>query len=270
MKRPARLAVGLLAVVAVLWLALTGALWAWQDRLIFPGWSGPTAAQIEGVPGLRELITPGPDGMSLRAWYRPADPGRETIVLFHGNAGTDWRKTTEFARRGFGVYLTAYRGYAGNPGTPSADGLLADAGAMLDFALGAWSILPEETILYGESLGTGIAARMAAEPGAWRLVVLDAPYTSLADRAAETYPFVPVRSLIRHDLDTAGIIAGIDAPLLILHGTEDEVIPVAHGRALFTAAGEPKRGVWIEGDDHFLPASRIADEIEAALAGMAR
>jgi pimeloyl-ACP methyl ester carboxylesterase len=265
MRRLRRVATSVLIGAVVLWAGATAGLWAMQERLIFPGWAGPTAAQVAAVPGLAEVVTPGPGGVGLRAWYRPADPGRPTVILFHGNAGFQWPKLTALADRGYGLYLTAYRGFAGNPGTPSAEGLLADGSAALDYALGAWAIAPEETVLYGESLGTGVAARMALEPGAWRALVLDAPYTVLSERAAEMYPILPVRRLIRHDFDTLSIIDRIETPLLILHGTDDFIIPVSHGRALLTQAEAPKRGVWIEGEDHFLPADRVAGEVEAFL-----
>jgi fermentation-respiration switch protein FrsA (DUF1100 family) len=160
--------------------------------------------------------------------------------------------------------MAAYRGFAGNAGAPSAEGLVRDAEAALAHAAAA-GLPPGRIVLYGESLGTGVAARMAAGGAPWRAVVLDAPYTSLAGRAAEMYPWVPVRALIRHEFDTLDLMDRIAAPVLVLHGTDDRIIPVEHGRAL-VAALPGARGVWVEGGTHFLPPDRVAAELAAFLA----
>ena len=261
----ARLVGWLAAAVALVYLGAMTLAWAFQDRLLHHGWTGPSEAQVAAVQGLTEIAIPGPDGAPLRAWYREADAGRPTLILFHGNAGFQWRKLDALAAQGFGLLLTSYRGSAGGPGTPSETGLLADARAALAWAE-AGGLAPEEIVLYGESLGTGVAARMALEPGEWRALVLDAPYTSVVDRAAEIYYFFPVDLLLRDRFETDSFIADVDTPVLILHGTADMVIPVAHGRALFDMATEPKRGVWIDGGTHFLPPNRIADEVADFLA----
>ncbi|MEM7641361.1 MAG: alpha/beta hydrolase [Pseudomonadota bacterium] len=252
-----------LTLVAFYLVAL-GTLYAAQDSLIFPGWDGPSPQMVATVPGIAEVAVPGPDGVSLRGWYRPADPDQPTIIFFHGNAGFQWHKLPPLAARGYGLLLVSYRGFSGNPGTPSEAGLMADARSTLAHAA-ALGIAPSETVLYGESLGTGVAARMALEPGAWRALILDAPYTSIAERAAEMYPIFPIRTMIQAEFDTLSIIDRIDTPLLILHGTDDFVIPVDHGRTLLAAAADPKDAIWIEGGSHFLPPAVIADGIAAFL-----
>ncbi|MEM7489793.1 MAG: alpha/beta hydrolase [Pseudomonadota bacterium] len=252
-----------LAVAAVYLLAL-GALYAAQDALVFPGWAGPSPDTVAAVPDMAEIVVPGPDGTTLRGWYRPADPGHLTMIVFHGNAGFQWGKLPPLAARGYGLLLVTYRGFAGVPGAPSEANLLADGRAALAHAA-ALGVAPEDTVLYGESLGTGVAARMALEPGRWRALVLDAPYTSIPDRATEMYPIFPVRALIRTQFDTLSIIDRVDTPLLIFHGTDDFVIPDTHGRALLAAAAAPKHGIWIEGGTHFLPPGPIVEGIEAFL-----
>ncbi|MBM2577580.1 alpha/beta hydrolase [Jannaschia sp. Os4] len=247
-------------VAALLYLLALAALWALQERLLFIGWDGLTDGEVAMVPGLAEVEVPGPDG-PLRGWWRPPDAGRETIVVFHGNGGFQWPKMIPWARRGHGVLLVAYRGYAGNAGAPSEAGLLDDARAALAFAA-AQGVPETRTVLYGESLGTGVATRMAAE-GDWRALVLDAPYTSIPDRAAEIYGIFPVRAMIRTRFETRAVLPEVEAPVLILHGTADRVIPVAHGRALLAVAGEPKDGVWVEGGTHFLP----PEVVDRAMAG---
>lgn len=252
------------AALLLLYLGAMMLAWAFQDRLLHHGWAGPSVAMVDAVPGLAEVAIPGPEGVPLRAWYRPADAGRPTLVIFHGNAGFQWRKLEALASEGFGLLMTSYRGYAGGPGEPSESSLLTDARAALKWAE-TGGIRPEEIVLYGESLGTGVAARMAMEPGNWRALVLDAPYTSVVDRAAEIYALFPVHLLLRDRFETDNFIAAINTPLLILHGTDDIVIPVEHGRTLLELASEPKHGVWIEDGTHLLPPERVAEEVAAFL-----
>jgi pimeloyl-ACP methyl ester carboxylesterase len=251
----------LAALAALLYVLAVGGLWAFQETFIFPGWEGPSAVQVASVPGLEEIVIPGT--VPLRAWMRAAGPGAPTIVIFHGNAGTQWSQLEAFAARDWGILIAAYRGFAGNAGDPTEAGLYADAEAVLAYAAET-GLAPGETVLYGESLGTGVATRMATQDAGWRALVLDAPYTSVTDRAAEHYPWVPVHALIRHEFDTKTILPQVAAPILILHGTEDEIIPIHHGREL--AALVPRASaVWIAGDDHFLAPDRVAEELAAFL-----
>lgn len=251
--------------LGIAYLAILALIFTMQDRLIFPGWAGPSAQAVATTPGLTECSLPHPDGTPRRGWQREADANQPTVVLFHGNAGTQWRRVQELAMRGYGLILVPYSGFAGNPGAPSESAIRDDAKAVMAY-VAAQGLRPQDVILYGESLGTGIAADIAALGGNWRAVVLDTPYTSIADRAAEIYWYLPVRLLIRHDFDTEAIIDQITAPILIAHGTDDEVIPYAHGRALFDQANEPKAGVWIDGGRHQLPPDQVLDALEGLLA----
>ena len=140
---------------------------------------------------------------------------------------------------GWGVYMMAYRGYGGSTGSPSEAANVADA-RLAYGALVLEGVEPSSIIVYGESLGTGVAARIAAErPVAG--VVLEAPYTSIVDVAAQAYPFLPVRLLLVDRYETTKYLAQIRAPLLVLHGERDGVIPVAMGREVARLANEPKR-----------------------------
>ncbi len=252
--------------LALVYGGAVGLVWANQTQLLHRGWQGPTAQMVADVPGLAEVQLPA-DPTPLRAWYREAEPWAPTLIFFHGNAGFQWRKLDAFAARGYGFLVTSYRGYAAGAGTPSEAGMMEDARAALAFAQ-AQGIAPEDTVLYGESLGTGVAARMAMEDGAWRTLVLDAPYTSIEDRASEVYFWLPVSLLIRDRFDTAAFIDQVETPLLILHGTEDDVIPIDHGRALLDLATEPKQGIWIEGGNHYLLPEVVAGALEGFLAAM--
>ena len=140
---------------------------------------------------------------------------------------------------GWGVYMMAYRGYGGGTGSPSETANVADARLAYD-ALVREGVDPASIILYGELLGTGVAARVAAERPAAGLI-LDAPYTSIVEIAAKAYPYLPVRYVLKDRYETKTYIAQVRMPLLILHGERDPVIPVAMGRELLALANEPKR-----------------------------
>ena len=195
------------------------------------------------------------DGVALQAWYKAAAPsdggGRPTIVLFHGNGGNlAYRsdKARVLLDRGYGVLLAAYRGYGGSGGSPSEAGLLADGRAALDF-LGEAGVTPGDIVLYGESLGSGVAVAMAGEYDVAALL-LEAPFTSVVDVAASHYGFLPVRWLIKDRFDTLALIGAVRVPILVVHGERDEIIPNALGRRLFEAANEPKELRIIAGARH--------------------
>ncbi len=196
------------------------------------------------------------DGLRLAHLHRPAAPGRASLVLFHGNAGHAGHRTAKFdflLDRGVGVFLCEYRGFGGNPGAPSEPGLLADARAALAWLEGQ-GLPPERLLLYGESLGSGVATALAAElaragrPAAG--LVLEAPFTSMAAAAQRHYPWLPARWLVRDRYDSLARIAAVGAPLLILHGEADRTVPLAFGRCLHAAAAEPKRLVALPGLGH--------------------
>ena len=150
--------------------------------------------------------------------------------------------------QGWGVYMMSYRGYGGGTGSPTETANVADA-RLAYGALLLEGVEPASIILYGESLGSCIAVRLATERPVGG-VVLDAPYTSIVDVAAQAYPFLPVRLLLADRYETTKYIAQVQAPLLVLHGERDEVIPVAMGRELFRLANEPKRLATFAGGGH--------------------
>ncbi|MDE3059900.1 MAG: alpha/beta hydrolase [Pseudomonadota bacterium] len=203
-----------------------------------------------GLQGFSEqFISSG--GERLQLWYHPAPAGRPTVVYYHGNASNLGDRAGIYAAlagQGFGVLALSYRGYGKSSGSPSEQGLYADARAAIAF-LATQNIPPANIILYGESLGTGVAVQMATEyPVA--LLVLQAPYTSVAGRAAEMYPYVPVRLLMKDTFDSIDKIGRVRSPLLIFHGELDTVIPVHHGRALLAAANPPKEAIFFPGNAH--------------------
>ncbi|MDA1326852.1 MAG: alpha/beta hydrolase [Proteobacteria bacterium] len=191
------------------------------------------------------------DELSLLAWWKPPADGRPAIVFFHGNGGHIGHRGSKvrgFLDRGYGVLLVAWRGYGGNEGAPTEAGLYADGRAALRF-LEQQGIGTKEIVLYGESLGSGVAVELASR-GAGQALVLEAPFTSLAAAAADRFPLFPVRWLIRDRFDSQSKIGKVTAPLLIIHGEADVVLPVSLGRALLEKANEPKQGVFIPRAGH--------------------
>ncbi|MEK9673639.1 MAG: alpha/beta hydrolase [Rhodospirillaceae bacterium] len=230
---------------ALLYAAVVAAMYFGQRSLMYP--AGRDIPSLE-VADLRATAVTArtADGLDLTAWHAAAAPGRPTILYFHGNAGTiadRAYKARLFQAAGYGVLLAEYRGYGGNPGAPDEAGLFADGRAAMAL-LASLGVMPTGVVLYGESLGTGVAVRIAREQAdAGRPVaalVLEAPFTSMADAAAHHYPFIPARLLTRDRYDSLSLIDGVAAPLLILHGDLDPTVPPDHGRRLHDRASEPK------------------------------
>jgi len=233
-----------LACVIVVYLFAAGFLYIRQDRLVFPAEATPLDDPAALIPGARMVVLHTRDNLDLKAYYRPPADHGPVLLYLHGNAGSIASRAHRFALMAqgeTGLLAVEYRGYAGNPGQPSEDGLALDAEAAMNFLHGQ-DIAPGQIVLYGESLGTNVAVRTAlAFPAAG--LVLDAPYTSIADVAASRYPYMPVRLLLRNRFDTLGRIAGLKMPLLVMRTLRDGTVPPAQSLSVFKAAPEPKQ-IW--------------------------
>jgi hypothetical protein len=236
----------------------TAALYLAQRKMMyFPARHLPTPIEAGlAVAHTVELHTA--DGLDLLAWHVPAKPGSNlpTIIYLHGNGGNMAGRTHRvrpLVANGYGVLQVEYRGYAGNPGNPSEQGLYADARAGLDF-LKSEGVTPNDIVLLGESLGSGVAVEMAAELGRAgtpvKALVLEAPYTSTTDVAAGVYWFLPVRVLMKDKFESLEKIGDIDTALLVIHGEHDRTIPVVLGQRLLAAAAEPRTGIFIPNAGH--------------------
>ncbi len=233
---------GIVATVAGAYVLALGLLFVFQRQLLYYPSAESPSLESAGLAGqMRSLPLNTADGLDIVAWYAAAAEGRPTVVYFHGNAGhIGYRadKVRPYLAAGLGVLLLEYRGYGGNPGRPSEAGLYADARAALDFLDGA-GVAAGRRVLYGESLGSAVAVQMAAER-AVGAIVLEAPFTSVPDIGWSKFPIFPVRWLARDRLDSLAKIGAIAAPVLLLHGEQDQVVPIRFGRALFAAARDPK------------------------------
>ncbi len=235
---------------------LVGALYLIQRSMMYFPWSDAPVPAESGVPEMRPVRLVTADGLTLTSWYHPARTGQATLVFFHGNAGHIGHrgfKARMFLDAGFGVFLVGYRGFGGNPGRPNESGLYADGRAALAYLAGS-GVPPARVVLYGESLGTGVAVQLAheaARAGApVGAVVLEAPYTSVAAAAQVHYPYLPAYWLVKDRYASIDKIADIDAPLMVIHGTRDQIIPERFGREIFAAASEPKTALWLPKADH--------------------
>lgn len=195
------------------------------------------------------------DGETLEGWYVPASNPRATLLYFHGNGGNIGHRVElveMFHRLGLNVLIFDYRGYGNSSGKPSETGTALDAEAAWRHLVEARRVPAGEIVLYGESLGGAVAARLA-QSRAPRALVLYAAFTSIPDMARHYYPYLPTTLLARYRYDTRAALAALRCPLLILHSRDDEIVPYRHGEELLAAAPEPKKLVELRGGHNDAP-----------------
>ncbi|MBM4435597.1 MAG: alpha/beta hydrolase, partial [Chloroflexi bacterium] len=210
----------------------------------------PPVASV--LPGAEEVRFTTADGVELNGWWRPGSAGSVSVIVFNGNAGDRSHRAplaAALAREGLGVLLFDYRGYAGQRGTPSEEGLAADARAAVAYLQGRRDVDAARIAYFGESLGAAVATTLAAERAPAALV-LRSPFTSLEDMARLHYPWLPVGPLLVDRYGSMDRVAAVRAPVLVIAGTRDGVVPLSHSHRLFDAARQPKRFVAIDGADH--------------------
>lgn len=202
-----------------------------------------TAPAAAGFPEAEEHVLTTEDGEKVIVWHVPARPGHAVVMHFPGNgdylAGLVDR-FRDITSNGTGLVALSYRGYAGSSGRPSEQGLLRDAAAAYAFAAARYQ--PDRIVVWGFSLGSGVAIALAAVQPVGKLI-LEAPYTSITDLAAAVIPIMPLRWVMRDQFRSDERIARVTAPLLIMHGARDATIPISFGERLFALAHEPKQFV---------------------------
>lgn len=246
----------LLVVVAV-YAALVASLYFGQRRLMYHPDQTVAVPSDYGYSSIKPIWLETEDAAQVYAWWKPpADNEKPVLIYYHGNAGhlgSRADKIRDYANAGYGILLQTYRYNAGAGGQPSEADLYADGRAGLNFVL-KQGVSPDRVILYGESLGSGIAVNLAvghaeaqAPVGA---VVLEAPYDSIAKVAQGHYWYTPALWLVQDRYESDAIVDRIGAPLLIVHGKQDRVIPLSHAESLFAAASDPKKLVVIDQASH--------------------
>ena len=189
------------------------------------------------------------DGERLHGWYLPAPGARHTLLFFHGNAGNISHRLDSlllFRQLGLSQLILDYRGYGRSSGRPSEAGLYRDGEAAWNYLTRELGLEPGQIVLFGRSLGGAVAVWLAAREAPAGLIV-ESSFTSVPDLGAELYPWLPVRWLSRLRFDSRSRIAQVRAPVLVVHSRDDEIIPFAHGQALFAAANPPKRLLELRG-----------------------
>lgn len=210
--------------------------------------TAPSADHV--IPGSEAVTIMTADGERLAAWYVPPARGQPVTLFLHGQGGrlavqtNRWRRLRE---TGLGVLAISYRGYPGSTGSPTEAGLSLDARAAYDWLRQRHAA--RDIIVHGHSLGSGVAVRLASEVEVGA-VVLEAPFTAAVDVATERFPWLPVSLLMLDQFRSRDLIAKVKAPVLILHGDRDSIIPISHSERLFELAHEPKVFVRMHGSEH--------------------
>lgn len=242
-----------LGVVVVGYLLVVAALAMMQRSMIYhPGHDRAEPAEV-GLDRMVPVPVRATDGWIVTGWYAPPSDARApTVVFFHGNGGTvanRARKARAILEAGYGLYLVGYRGYGGNPGRPSEKGLCADGRGVMQWFT-TRGLTEAQLVLYGESLGSGVALQMALEHPDVAAVVLEAPFTRLPDLAPPILLPGLAELLMVDTFDNIAKIPAVKAPLLVVHGEKDTVVPAAMGRKLLNAADSIKEGVFLPDAGH--------------------
>ncbi len=242
-------------VAVVLFMVLFS--WAFQRRLIYLPSTGAAPPAATMLAAGRDVQLTTSDGLMLGAWYIPARGAADTftVLVANGNAGDRSLRAPlarALANQGFGVLLFDYRGYGGNPGSPSEEGLARDVRAAHRF-LTDEGVPGERLLYYGESLGAAVVAELATEhPPAG--LVLRSPFTDLASVGQIHYPFLPVRALLKDRYPVAEYVARVTVPITVVYGTKDTIVPPEESRRSVAGAHGPIRLVAVEGVEHNDPA----------------
>jgi uncharacterized protein len=247
-----RAAVGAALVVA-LFTVLVGLFWAFQRSLIYLPDDGPVGVADTQLPGARDVTLTTSDGLRLGAWYLPGPTADAPAVLVaNGNGGHRGMRAPlarALGEAGLAVLLFDYRGYGGNPGSPSEEGLALDVRAAREFLLRDARVRPERLLYFGESLGAAVVTELATEhPPAG--LVLRSPFVDLAAVGAVHYPFLPVRLLLRDRYPVSERISGVRIPTTVVYGSADSIVPPEQSRAVADAAAQLHELVEVPGADH--------------------
>ncbi|NEK59927.1 alpha/beta hydrolase [Geodermatophilus sabuli] len=242
-----------LTVVVVLLALVTGLLWAFQRRLVYLPADGPVPAAADVLPGARDVVLQTSDGLALGAWFVPgADAAAPAVLVANGNGGHRAARAPlarALAARGLAVLLFDYRGYGGNPGSPSEEGLARDVRAARAHLTEREAVAPDRLLYLGESLGAAVVTELATEyPPAG--LVLRSPFVDLAAVGSEHYPFLPVRALLRDRYRVAERVATVEVPTTVVLGDADTIVPPRQSRAVAAAAAGLHRLVEVPGADH--------------------
>jgi fermentation-respiration switch protein FrsA (DUF1100 family) len=242
---------GVLIVVAVIYLLLLLALYTFQRSVLYipPSvYLTPDAVELNGAEEIYNLET---DGELLGWWLPPTEPSHPTVIYFHGNGSAVFSANDIYRTlnaNGYGVFAVAYPGYPGRLGKPTQESLVHAAAQGYDYLI-SQGVAPKTIVLYGTSLGAGVAAQLATQRDA-AVIIMEAPFTSAADMAQLSFPIFPARALTKDTFYSDRALSGLDIPLVWMHGTNDHVIPLSLGQKLYSDYGGPKSAHILAGAEH--------------------
>lgn len=234
--------ISFLIIAIIMLLILVSALIFNQRRFIYFPEAFRTPPAATGLSEIEEITLQTNDGEQIIAWYSPASENKPTILYFHGNGGALRYRTERIMlmqQQGYGILMPSYRGYSGSTGKPTEKNIIADAMIAYKWLIEK-GLNGKQIVLYGESLGSGVAVQLAAQKET-ACIILEAPYTSLPDIAKLTYTYLPTHLLMQDQFNSYKFIKDINTPLFITHGALDLVIPVGFGKKLYHEAVQPKK-----------------------------
>ena len=267
-----RMGHALLSLV-VLIVVVVGAMWVFQRQLIYLAGGQPTSSAGEALVGASEWRIRTEDGLELASWFVPAPvprPDGMTVLVAPGNAGNRADRAPlarALVDAGFDVLLVDYRGYGGNPGSPSEAGLALDVRAAYD-ALRSRDVPAEEVLLFGESLGAAVVTALATEVTAAGMV-LRSPFSDLASVASDAYPVLPVRWLLWDEFPLLEQIRAVQMPVAVVYGTEDSIVDPEQSLQVAEAVPVSVGRFAVEGADHNDSALGFGPQVVAAVQAVA-
>ncbi|MFT5134692.1 MAG: fermentation-respiration switch protein FrsA (DUF1100 family), partial [Gammaproteobacteria bacterium] len=232
----------ILIILIAIWLSLVILIYLFQHRLVYFPNRQLSLSPIDIGMEFEEIFLTTRDNLSLHAWYIPKSGAEKTLLFFHGNAGNISHRLESlqiFHDLGLSILILDYRGYGLSEGHPHEMGTYLDAEAAWNYLINEQRLRAQDIIIFGRSLGGGIASWLANEKAPAALI-LESTFTSIADMGSLRYPFLPVKFLSRIHYPTIDRVGQIQSPILFIHSPEDELIPYQHGQALYARAAAPK------------------------------
>ena len=194
------------------------------------------------------------DNIELLGWYHEKNlKDFKTLIFFHGNAGSlenRIHKLNHFQDMNINFLIIAWRGFSGNSGKPSEQGLYEDGKSAIDWLIKK-GVSKKNLVLYGESLGTGVVTHLAQKKS-FAGVILETPFTSMIDAAKKFYPYIPVNLLLKDKFENYKKIKNINLPILVMHGEIDQIVPFSMGKKIYEIANKPKYSHFTKYDNHMM------------------
>ena len=243
----------LILIIIFIYFLLLVFLYFYQRNLLYhPNENNYSGDKIS--VNIRKIKISTSDNINLLGWYHEKNlQDYKTLIYFHGNAGSlenRIHKLNHFQDMNINFLIIAWRGFSGNNGKPSETGLYEDGKSAIDW-IKKKGVKENNLILYGESLGTGVATHLAQNRG-FGGIILETPFTSMTDAAKKFYPYIPVDLLLKDKFENYKKIKNINSPLLVMHGEVDQIVPFSMGKKIYEIANEPKYSYFTKYDDHMM------------------